>query len=212
MTSNTPHSSGVTCDCKVGAAISTYHLGSLNEQLEFEYVEADASLRDLERVVNDAITEAAMAGEGPWPAITGSGMGDASVTDITDAVRENDAVPRDKAAEIRTRLSQEGVDVDELRRDYVSYQTVRKHLNQCLAVDTSLEETITVPDASRTIGWAQSQCRGIIDRTLRRLRRVGDLSIGDFEVSVIVRVECTDCGRSMPVSELLQEGACECET
>lgn len=212
MDNDTPPSSGTTCDCKVGSAISTYHLGDLNEELESEYEKRDASLRDLEQIVNEAITEAALAGDGPWPMASRVGLSDASVSDITDAVRGQDSVPKDKAAGIRTRLTQAEIDIDELRRHYVSYQTVRKHLNQCLAIDTSREETITISDASRTIGWAQSQCRGIIDRTLRRLRRVGDLSIGKFEVSVIVRVECTDCGHSMPVSELLQEGSCECES
>ena len=122
----------------------------------------------------------------------------------------------DISAGVRTEteawLSRVGVDPAELRDDFVSYQTVRTHLRECLDVDTARESSLSVDDAEGTIEWARSRSEGIIGRTIERLGDTDGFHSGAVDVTHVARVSCADCGASYPVEKFLDRGGCDCDT
>lgn len=189
------------CSCKVGRTAEKHGLEELDEVLHERRADG-ASLRRLETVVNEAVLRAALEG-----------------TD-TDVFRDAAAVYRNltganASAGVRTEteawLSRVGVDPDELDGDFVSYQTVRSHLRDCLGVDTARDHSLSVADAEGTIEWARSRSEGIIRRTVERLDDTDGFASGSVDVTHVVRVSCTDCGASYPAERFLDRGGCDCD-
>lgn len=189
------------CDCKVGRGARKYGLSELDAELRRRH-EADASLRDLEAFVNHAILERAIHDA------------DIDVVGSVDSVLET-LTSADASAgrrtETRSRLAGGGVDVEAIESDFVSYQTVRTHLRDCLGIDTANRGEFTVDDARGTIEWSRSRNRAVIERTLERLRRAGTLDTGPLELSELVRVTCSDCGGTYPLATVLSNRRCECD-
>lgn len=188
------------CSCKLGRSADAYGLRELDERIADRHADG-ASLRDLEEFVNEAILRGALR------AADADVVGD--LGGLYDALRGED-VTAGRRTEVRRRLERAGVDVDALLSDFVSYQTVRTHLQDCLGVDTNRERDLTVADARGTVEWARSRTEGIAERTLERLARADRIPDGEFDVSQVVRVSCTDCGAAAPVGEFLDRGGCDC--
>lgn len=188
------------CSCKLGRNIRTYGLGNFDETIKRRRREG-ASLRDLEGVINRAILREVVEGSGV--AVIGD------VDHIYETLVGDDASTGERT-ETREQLARAGIDVDAVLEDFVSYQTVRTHLNECLGVDTDRRGQLSIDDARGTIEWARSRSEGIIDRTMDRLRRDEQFRVGTIDVSHDVRVSCTDCGGSYPIEEFLERGGCDC--
>ncbi|WP_276259125.1 rod-determining factor RdfA [Haloglomus litoreum] len=200
-----------SCSCKVGRSIESYGLGGLDAELVGRRNESDASLRDLADYTNRRILEAALdaAAVDLSDALYGAVDDDDAVGVLYDVLAADDT-PTERVARVRTRLTQQGVDIDEVQSDWVTHTTMRTHLNECLAVDTSREASITLDDGRDTIEWARNRCASVVEQTLERLRNAGLLTTGPLELSVTIQVTCTDCGSSYRPDELLAERACDC--
>lgn len=188
------------CSCKVGRVARDRGLVGLDADLRERHA-AGASLRDLEEYVNVTLLERALADaaadvvgdvEGVYRGLTGS---DASAGERT---------------ELRERLRRAGVDVEALGSAFVSYQTVRSHLRECLGVDTDRTEALDPDDALGTIAWARARSEGVVERTLERLARDDALATGDLDVSQVLRVSCGSCGVTAPVDAFVERGGCDC--
>lgn len=188
------------CSCKLGRNVRAYGLGNFDETIRRRRREG-ASLRDLESVINKAILRAVVED------VDGTVIGD--VDHIYETLVGDDASAGERT-ETKEQLARTGADVDALLEDFVSYQTVRTHLNECLDIDTGRRRQLSIEDARGTIEWARSRSEGIVDRTMDRLRRDEQFSVGSIDVSHDVRVSCTDCGGSYPVEEFLDRGGCDC--
>lgn len=193
---------GTACTCKIGRKAAKYGLDGLDDRLLDRQADG-ASLRRLETVVNESLLRAALAAAD------------------TDVFRDVSTIYRtlsdeETSAGVRTEteawLSRVGVDPVELDEDFVSYQTVRSHLRDCLDVDTTRESSLSVADAEGTIEWARSRSEGIVGRTIERLADTDGFRCGDVDVTHVVRVTCADCGGSYPVERFLDSGGCDCGT
>ncbi|MDS0284624.1 rod-determining factor RdfA [Haloarcula onubensis] len=189
------------CGCKVGRTARKYALPDLDDRLRERRADG-ASLRRLETVVNEAVLRAALAAT------------DADVFRDVAAIYRS-LTDEETSAGVRTEteawLSRVGVDPAELEGDFVSYQTVRTHLRQCLDVDTDRNSSLSVDDAEGTIEWARSRSEGIVGRTIERLEDTDGFHSGSVDVTHVVRVSCTDCGASYPVERYLDRGGCDCD-
>lgn len=188
------------CECKVGRSAREYGLVGLNEKLGRRHADG-ASLRDLERFVNESILRRALH--------------DANVDvlgDVSSIYRSltDDAVSAGTRTETREQLARAGLDVEAVTDDFVTYQTVRTHLRECLDVETGRRETLSTEDAQGTIEWARSRSQGIIERTLERLRTGGQLAGGEFDVTHVTRVTCVECGETYHLDGLVEQGGCDC--
>ena len=120
-------------ECKADAVIDNYDLRNANERLLRQREHEDAGLRSLETYINQWILKRTMVEHGMT---------------VLDGEEENyhrlltdDNVMKTADSQARCELTEAGIDVDEVLADFVSYQTVRKHLNECLGEDTSKEYT-----------------------------------------------------------------------
>lgn len=205
-------SRGRSCECKIGRDITRYHLDELNQELIHHREENGLSLRDLASVVNHRILEAAIedtASEILEEELFGALEHDDAIAAIYGALTDEDVAP-DRRARVSTRLEQAGVDLDAVKDHWVTHTTVRKHLQDCLGIDTSSESTIETDNAKSTIEWIQTRSKAIIDRTFERLESAEKLRVGHLDVAVSIRMTCTECGTTYRPVELISRGHCEC--
>ena len=193
-------SSAHTC-CKIGRDCAKYDLSGLDENLCRRRADG-ASLRDLQEFVNERVLERALA--------------DANADVVGDPeniyrLLRDDEVSSGRQAELRSRLERAGIDIEAVENDFVSHQTVRDHLKECLDVDTSRQSSIDIERATRNINWAESRSKAVIKQTLDQLRSANQLATDDLDVTQTVRVTCTGCGETYRVTDLLDRGGCECE-
>lgn len=114
------------------------------------------------------------------------------------------------AAAVTDLLRREGVAVDALRDDFVSYSVVRTHLQDCLD-----EEREPAPPAEWEAGRLEqlaAYTAAEASDAVRSLVNKGELEAGgDIEPEVTIRVTCTDCGAAVPIDDALAAGAfCDC--
>lgn len=192
---------GDNCTCKIDRISEEYDLTELDEELYDQHQESGASLRDLEAYVNRRILEHALEDAEVIPL-----GGVESIYEILDS----DDVSAGKQAELRARLTQAGIDIEQVERDFVTYQTVRKHLRQALDLDTGKRQTTDIDDAETTIRRLRSKSETVIAETLNRLRKAGKLNTDELDIMVSIRVTCKGCGDSYPLHNLLDRGKCQC--
>ena len=203
------------CGCKVGRAVETYGLDDLDAELRRRRREREASLRELAAYTNRRILAAALdvvpadVFDGDSELFGALGRSEA-VEAIYGALADDD-VPPGRRARVRTRLEQTGIDVDEVTGDWVTHPTVRTHLRECLDIDTSSRRTVDLDDATNTIEWARSRCVAVVERTLDRLQSAGGIAVTEADVSVSIRITCTECRASYSPAELVSRGRCACD-
>lgn len=193
----------VTNSCKVERVAHKYGLSKLDKRVLRRREQEGASLRKLESYINQRILRAAMEDAGMRVL-----EGDA---ENYHRILTEDDVSRTAEQQVRRELEQEGVLVEEVLSDMVSYQTVRAHLNDCLDTDTSKDDAPPDPEqAESTFRGLQSRAEKVVEKALTRFRDHNELDIGPPHVNVIINVTCEDCGQSYGAYELLSRGECEC--
>lgn len=187
--------------CKVERIIEKHDLSGFDDELRRRH-EGGASLRELEKFINIRILERALL--------------EAEIAVIGDTesiyrVLQGDDVPPGRRAEVRSQLDRAGPPVSDIEADFVSHQTVKRHLQNCLGVDTNRQSQITLEDAEQTVEWAQSQNLSVIENTLNRLQNAGLLEAAHVDVTQSVRVTCERTGNTFRLREFLQRGGCDCD-
>jgi len=189
------------CSCKVGRVAAEYGIERVGDRLAFRRRDG-ASLRELERVLNEAVLTAALE------RADADLFGD--IASVYGALVDDDADPGNRA-EVRERLAAAGVDVEDVQTNFVSYQTIRTHLRDCAGVDSDTDRAISVENARGTIEWARARNEEIVERTIERLVESEAVAAGDVAVSHEVCVSCADCGERREVEDFVAGGGCECE-
>jgi len=186
--------------CKVGRVADRWSLPDLDDALARRH-EAGDGLRDLAEMVNRRVLEDAVTGA------DADVIGDA---DALYATITGEDVSAGRRAEVRAQLSNAGVDVLGMEDDFVSHQTVKSHLNDCLGIDTARSQPLDRERATGTVEWARSRSEAVIERTIERLRASDELETGSLSVTHTVRITCEDCGQTYRQDELLASGRCDC--
>jgi predicted transcriptional regulator len=193
---------------KVARLIDEYELGaSYGDRLEARWTDDSderMSLRDLADLFNERLLRAAIEEQG-------TATVDGEVENLYRLLTDDD-VSRGVRTEAQARLEREGVDVDRLDRDFVTYQAVRSYLT-----DYRGAEYDQPSDAARrektveTIERLQSRVRSVVTRNLQQLRDTDRISLGQFRLFVDVDVLCEDCGAEYGARELVERGGCDCD-
>jgi len=194
---------------KVVRLIDEYGLVGMGETLERRWTATEdrSGLRDLADYFNRELLRTAVEAESVDPLqgevenlyhlLTGD--------DVTSGVRE----------QTRNRLDQQGVDVEKIENDFVTYQSVRTYLKKYRDADppnTSGSPEDRIERKRSTIQRLRSRLTDITEQSLRELVSVSAITLGEFDVIVTVRVHCTSCGTQQSVSDLLTSRGCECES
>jgi hypothetical protein len=190
---------------KVARLIEEYDLGAIGDELERAWT-ADGdrrrSLRDLADRFNRELLERVLR--------------DAGVSSLDGEVENTyrlltaESVSGADRTRIQRHLEREGIDVDALLEEFVSYQSIRTYLRKHRGVEHAREETDRVESADRTIQQLRNRLAAVAEQRIDQLDRNDELDAGSVGVMVDVRAVCADCGSQYPVGGLLDRGGCDC--
>jgi hypothetical protein len=193
---------------KVARLIDKYDVDGFGVELERRWTAEDpsarASLRDLATAFNQWLLQRI--------------LDDADV-DVLDGEAENlyrlltdDDVSAAARTRAERRLEREGIDVNDLRSDLVSYQAIRTYLKDDRGAEYSRE-------SGDRLGRIDDQLQRLRNRTARvteskvgALAYGGALDINEFRITVDIRVICEDCGSQFDIGTLLDRGECDCSS
>jgi hypothetical protein len=200
-----PNRNEITCNCKVGTVIEEYHLEGMNEELADEWAGTQndsASVRTLAERLNRQILRVEMTSAGMDPV-------DGRVSNLYRLLTDDDVLDA-MALQARTVLEEAGIDIDALKNEFVSHQTIYRHLRTCLAVEKATKTVVTETERTR-LNRLQNRSAAVIDDSISRLRQTDEISLDTFEVLVNFRVTCETCGTLYDVADLLDQGGCHCQ-
>lgn len=197
------------CGCKVERVAEQYELSRIDEVLVSRWLGEGSerySLRRLETHFNERVLESAMA-ETPIP------MLDGDVTHLHERLCDG-SVSAGQRAETENYLKRAGVNVERVRNDFVSHQTIHTHLRECLGAtrDRTADPESRVEKADKTVLSLQNRMRLVTEETVERLKRADIVTLDSFDVYVDTTVVCGECDRSLSFPELLDRGNCRCQT
>lgn len=192
---------------KVGRLIEEYGLEGLGAELEERWTAEDtderASLRELADDVNRRILTTVMSDAGMQPL-------DGEVDNLYRLLTEDDVSEADRTR-ARRRLEREGVDVEQLQNDFVTYQAVRTYLKTAREAEYTAPETSGPAETAENIQRLSGRVTTVTENKLDQLRQSGDITLGNYRILVDVTVICEDCGDQYTVGDLLERGGCSCE-
>lgn len=201
------HDATQTPSCKIDRTATAYDLADEAERLAAYWTrDADRySLRELAVYFNRQLLRAAMEQAGLNPL-------DGEVKNIYRLLTADDVSPGMRT-QARNRLQKHDVDVETLQSDFVSYQTVRRHLKHCLGVEQELANVDDDPTetGAQRIAALQHRTGAVTEKTLAQLQAAGELAGGDLDVFVDITVSCTACGMHATVQDFITNNGCHCK-
>ena len=193
----------MSTQCKVDRVRDAYGLCNLDSRIRHRRQNEDASLRSLEEFLNQLILLQSMEN---------AGMA------VLDGEAENyyrlltdDGVTNSARREAKMELRQEGLDVEQVTEDFVSYRTIKKHLNECLRISTSRDYEPDVESERTRLSKLSSRVKTVATKALDRLQTHGTIRIEDPRVSIDIHVRCGNCNRRHDAIDFLHgSGRCPC--
>lgn len=108
------------------------------------------------------------------------------------------------------RLEREGIDVEAIENDFVSYQSIRTYLTKYRDLDYS-KEVNRLDSTHGTVQRLRSRTNTVTESKLERLLDTEEITLGDFRVMTDISVLCKDCGTKRDITDLLERRGCECD-
>ncbi|UWG47990.1 Uncharacterized protein HSRCO_1711 [Halanaeroarchaeum sp. HSR-CO] len=189
------------CHCKVGTLIQTFGFDDLDDTLERSWRDEGVSVRQLPRDVNERVLARTLDDadveflrpelETTYDLLVGD--------DVSDAAR----------IEKRRHLSKAGVDVERLQNQFVSHQTVYRHLTDCLGLEFE-RAPIDADTALDQVRAVQHRTAAVAGDRVERLAGNDGLDHGDYQIIVDVTATCEHCGTYYELGELFSKGGCGC--
>jgi len=189
---------------KIDRTIEKYGLEGMAKELEERWLGVNSeqeSTRSLAASFNKRVLEEAIENS---DAFTLSGTVDELYQSLTDD-NETDATL------VRSRLEQNGIDVDAVVGDFVSHQTIYRYLKDHREVEQP-EQTLEErkEKAIETIQRLRGRTTTVSEQTVEKLKRNDVISVGAFSVLNDLQVLCEECGRSDDLASFLKQGGCTC--
>ncbi|WP_353633892.1 rod-determining factor RdfA [Halobacterium sp. NMX12-1] len=191
---------------KVARLLDEYDLDGVGAELEARWTATGDdhwSLRDLATTFNRELVRERLYDAGMRPS-------EAEVADVVRSLTGDDTGAAEQT-QLRRRLEREGIDVDDLTGDLVTYQAVRSYLKDYRGAEYERD----TGDRLETVADAVQKLRGrlvsVTETKLDGLRNTSRLTLGEFRVMVDVQILCTECQSQYGVSELLTAGGCDCD-
>lgn len=190
---------------KVERLIDEYGLDTIGEELEERWTGVSgerSSLRELSRVFNIRMIERALERAGA--------VGTRDEAERIHRVFTED-VSRGARIQVRRELERQGVDVESLEGDLVSHQAIHTYLTEVRGVE--FEDGSADDQRERTVQTLQrltGRTLRVTENSIERLSTAEEITVGELDVYVEVRVMCDVCGADLPVVEMIEAGGCDC--
>lgn len=190
---------------KVARLIGEYDLEGIGAEMEQRWIDDEnrRSLRELATDFNQTILEATLAEEGIQPL-------EGEVENIYRLLTNEDVGSADRTR-ARRRLEREGIDVNSLTDDFVTYQAIRSYLLDTRGAEYTPDQTDPVERELSNVRQLQGRVDSVTGGKLEQLRDADHITLGDFRTIVSVQVYCEDCNTQLGVEALLEEGGCNCD-
>ena len=190
---------------KVARLIDEYGLETLGPEMERRWTtdgDDRLSLRALADYFNQQLLADRMAEAGMQPL--------AGETENTYRLLTDDDVGSADRTRTRRRLERNGVDVESLRDDFVTYQAIRSYLKDDRGAEHSTDDRPRTVVEAENIQRLRGRATTVTEERLEQLRNGGHVHLGEFRVLAEINVFCEDCGTRYEVEELLERGGCAC--
>lgn len=192
---------------KVARLIKQYHLSGLGDELETAWTrESDRkSLRALTDYFNEELLSQSLQENG-------TGVLDDEIS-YYYRVLTGESGSSGERVEVENRLARQGVDVEQLKADFISRQAMHTYLTKERGASYNENEST---DEERyearidTIGRLKNRVVAVAERTIQELQQSTDLPETDVRVRVLVQVECADCHSQYSFSEFIRNRGCDC--
>lgn len=114
------------------------------------------------------------------------------------------------ADEVTDILKREGIGIESLQNDFVSYGVIRTHIKDCLGAEFEPRESAEWEQESIEI--ATSHARDKIDSAVQSMVNKGKLSAGsDVTLHLDIELECEECRTRIPLRRAERRGTvCSC--
>lgn len=197
-----------TVNSKVARLIGVYNLdANLGDRLEALWTAESSereSLRTLADRFNKRLLETVMNDAG-MPVVDGE------VDNLYRLLTEDD-VSSGNRTEARRRLERNGVGVDQLERDFVTYQAVRTYLKDVRGASYERKrDGSRVKNVAETIQRLKSRTQSVAEKNINQLVRANLVSIGEYQLFIDVSILCEDCKTQYGLVEFLENGSCDCQ-
>jgi hypothetical protein len=186
---------------KVARLIDSYGLSEMGADLEARWTADDPddrmSLRELADFFNRRVLAAAMEEARMRPV-------DGEVENTYRLLTASD-VDAGNRTTARRRLEREGIDVEDLERDFVSHQAVYTYLTGERGVESPDRGGDPLESSRETLQKLRSRTVAVTENTLERLERADYMNGDEYDVLVDIRVVDRDTGRQEDVLSMLDQ-------
>lgn len=186
--------------CKVQRVAKAYSLPGIDSELRRQRTEADATLHELADYLNTRLTAKGLKQAGVDI--------DAEPATVRAALENDGTVSMERRDRIRETVAGH-LKIEQLTGDFVSHETIRRHLREHLGISTSRGGFETVSDLRDALGTYQKQYEDAIEGALRRAGKQELIRGSDYNV-FSTRVECTHCSNTYRLQELIEKEGCDC--
>jgi len=190
---------------KVVRLIEAYELQGIGLELEQSWTakEDRRSLRDLAGYFNRQLLERTLE-EASLQYLDGE-------VENTYRLLTDDEVNSAESTRVQRRLERDGIDVDELKKDFVTYQAIRSYLKDHRGAEYTPTEADPLEREVTNVQKLRGRMVSVTEGKLKQLQTSGELTLGEFRTLADIRVVCEDCNTQFNVLDLLDRGGCSCE-
>jgi hypothetical protein len=122
----------------------------------------------------------------------------------------DDDVSAAERTRVGRRLQRDGLDVDAVEDDFVTYQAIRTYLTEYRDAEYVRDDRDPIEREVENVERLRGRVDTVTSGKLEQLRERGDLSLGSFRTVIDVKVVCEDCHSQYDVLDLLERGGCDC--
>ena len=189
---------------KVARLIDEYDLQGLGAELEQSWTaeENRKSLRELASYFNRQLLQRTLD-EANVHCLDGE-------LENTYRLLTDDEVSSAESTRVKRRLERDGVGVDKLKSDFVTYQAIRSYLKNHRGAEYTPAETDPLEREATNVQKLRGRTVSVTEGKLEQFRDNDELTLGEFRTLVDIRVVCEDCNTQFDILELLDRGGCNC--
>lgn len=189
---------------KVARLIDEYDLQGLGAELEQSWTaeENRKSLRELASYFNRQLLQRTLD-EANVHCLDGE-------LENTYRLLTDDEISSAESTRVERRLERDGVGVDKLKSDFVTYQAIRSYLKNHRGAEYTPAETDPLEREATNVQKLRGRMVSVTEGKLEQFRDNDELTLGEFRTLVDIRVVCEDCNTQFDILELLDRGGCNC--
>ena len=123
-------------------------------------------------------------------------------------VLADDEIPEHKRAELVSELEANGIDVESLTDDFVSYSTIYRHFQECIDAEKGADEDSADTEWERDgLDLARENFRDRVTNSLRALSNKNRLAgYEDSELEFSAHLRCDHCPTRVPIETAVEQG------